>query len=64
VTCYTLLFECQLVGGELQPLQGEIEATQFFPESSLPPLIDGVIEQIGIAFAFNKGHQNQTFFDR
>lgn len=55
----TLFFECQVVGGELQPdLKEIVEARYFGPEDELPPMRPCCIAKAGDAFAFH----GQAFF--
>lgn len=64
ITSYTLLFECQQVGGELKVLKQEIEEADFFPEATLPHLIIGAIRQTRVAFDFRKGQIDKPYFDK
>ena len=63
VTTYTLLFECELLGGELTHLVDEIEAARFYDEDDLPLLIEGSRRQVRISFDSQKNRSSQPFFD-
>ncbi|GIK37989.1 MAG: ADP-ribose pyrophosphatase [Chloroflexota bacterium] len=64
ITSYTLLFECQKVGGELNVFHHEIEEAKFFSDDRLPKLITGATKQIRVVFAFHKGQPDKPYFDQ
>jgi ADP-ribose pyrophosphatase YjhB (NUDIX family) len=64
IPSYTLLFACELLSGELSPLNAEVSSAQFFSREMFPPLISGAIKQVEVAIRWQQGEPNEPFFDR
>lgn len=62
---YSLLFDCRLEGGTLQPQTKEVRGVGFFAQDRLPsPLLDGEPSWVQQAFDWHFGRITTPFFDR